>query len=139
MRAVILIGLLALGACAPKPQIVAEKLDRIDPKFDTEECRQMRQKALDYDDKVGGRMAIGLASGLLLGPFGLPIAAAADANQNEIRRSWSRELWLACSSQPLPKNLLTTGEKPADLTPEQEAHRRAIEERLKQQHLGESR
>lgn len=133
MRGAILVGLLVLGACAPKPQIVAEKLDRIDPKYDSAECQAMRKKALDYDDKLGGRMAIGVASGLLLGPFGIPLAAMADANQDQIRRAWSRELWQACSSQPLPKNLLVAGEKPADLTPEQQAHRLAIEERLKRQ------
>jgi hypothetical protein len=57
---------------------------------------------LQYDDKVGSRVAIGLASGLLLGPFGIPIAVAADANQNAEREAWNKEIHLRCSSKPLP-------------------------------------
>lgn len=96
--------IIALGGCASNPRSFAVALQD-DPKFDSPECREIRLKALDYDDKVGSRMAIGLVSGLLLGPFGLPFAIAADANQNEERLSWNREIHLRCSSEPLPETL----------------------------------
>jgi hypothetical protein len=92
-----------LSACAAKPQQFTGQLDHSDPKYKSKECADIRLKALDYDDKVGSRVAIGLASGLLLGPFGIPIAAAADASQNAEREAWNREIHLRCSSKPLPK------------------------------------
>ena len=75
------------------------------PKWNSTECKDIRVAALSYDDKVGGRVAIGIGAGLLLGPFGIPLAAAADANQEEKRRAFTREVHLRCSSLPLPKNL----------------------------------
>lgn len=103
-----------LAGCAPKPAIYAEQLATNDPKWNSPECREIRLHALNYDDKVGQRFAIGIASGLLLGPFGLPIAVAADANQDEQRRIFSRELHLRCSSKPLPDSLKSAKERPAD-------------------------
>jgi len=94
-----------LASCSPKPAMYAEQLSTQDPKWESEDCKQIRLAALTFDDKVGQRMAIGIASGLLLGPFGLPIAAAADANQDEQRRIFARELHLRCSSLPLPESL----------------------------------
>lgn len=102
--ALVVIGV-ALAGCAAKPANYATTLSVQDPKWDSPECQQIRLAALSYDDKVGQRVAIGLASGLLLGPFGLPIAAAADAQQNEQRKLFSREVHLRCSSLPLPEEL----------------------------------
>lgn len=96
---------MALAGCASKPQHFTGQLDTSDVKYKTKECSDIRLKALDYDDKVGTRVAIGLASGLLLGPFGLPIAVAADANQNSEREAWNREIHQRCSSKPLPEAL----------------------------------
>jgi hypothetical protein len=96
---------LLLAGCQSKPAEYATTLSTQDPKWETPECREIRLAALNFDDKVGQRMAIGLASGLLLGPFGLPIAAAADAEQNEQRRLFAREMHMRCSSLPLPEEL----------------------------------
>lgn len=96
------VGYFYLAACASKPQDFASQLDMKDKKFNSKECSEIRLHALQYDDKVGSRVAIGIASGLLLGPFGIPIAAAADANQNAEREAWNREIHLRCSSKPLP-------------------------------------
>jgi hypothetical protein len=92
-----------IAACAAKPQQFTGQLDHSDPKYKSKDCSDIRLKALEYDDKVGSRVAIGLATGLLLGPFGIPIAAAADANQNAEREAWNREIHLRCSSKPLPQ------------------------------------
>ncbi len=92
-----------LGACAAKPQQTAMQLSTIDPKFNSPECLSIREKALTYNDKVGERMAIGLMSGLLLGPFGIPIAASADAAQNQEREAFNREIELRCMTNPPPR------------------------------------
>lgn len=106
MRKIIGLGICLVAAgCTATPSRYAASLPENDPKWNSKECKDIRLKALDYNDKTGGRMAIGLASGLLLGPFGLPIAAAADAKQEEIRQDWAREVHMACSSRPLPKSL----------------------------------
>ena len=111
-RSLIILPALLLAACQTTPSKYAATLPETDPKFNSPECKAMRQKALTYDDKIGGRVAIGLGAGLLLGPFGIPIAAAADANQNQIRKDWNREMHLACSSKPLPDNLKEDKSKP---------------------------
>ena len=96
----------ALSACAPKPQIYAEKLAaENDPKFNSPECLSIREKALTYDDKTAERAVTGLALGLFLGPFGLPFAIAGDSSQNEDRRAFAAEVHRRCSSKPLPKEL----------------------------------
>lgn len=91
-----------LAGCAAQPQRTITELSAMDPKFNSRECLDIRSKALTYDDKTGERMAIGVVSGLLLGPFGLPIAASADASQNEQRKAFNREIALRCMSNPPP-------------------------------------
>ncbi len=94
-----------LAGCTSTPDKYAASLSTTDPKWETQECRDIRLKALEFDNKVGQRVAIGVGVGLLLGPFGLPIAAASDAEREEARRLFAREVHLRCSSLPLPKNL----------------------------------
>lgn len=101
----ILISCMLIAGCVTTPAKYAATLSPKDPKWDSEDCKKIRLDALSFDDKVGGRMAIGLATGLLLGPFGIPLAAAADANQNDVRKAYSREVHLRCSSKPLPDSL----------------------------------
>lgn len=109
----LLIVVLVLAGCVSQPANYATTLSTQDPKWESPECNEIRLAALNYDDKVGQRMAVGLAAGLLLGPFGLPLAAAADANQNEQRRLFAREMHMRCSSLPLPDNLREVKQKPA--------------------------
>jgi hypothetical protein len=115
MRPSILFLVPLLAACAPKPQIYAESLPSDDPKWKTPECVSIREKAFGYDDKVAERAVGGLALGLVLGPFGIPFAVAADASQNEDRRSFAREVHMRCSSKPLPEKLKTPDEQKKDL------------------------
>lgn len=108
-----LLSLALLSGCTSTPDKYAASLSTKDPKWDTPDCREIRLKALEFDNKVGSRVAIGLATGLLLGPFGIPIAAASDAEREEARRMFAREIHLRCSSLPLPKNLQEVEKKPA--------------------------
>lgn len=106
-RNLLVLGFVSVGlaaGCAPDPKTMSGNyLD--DPKYNTEECKDMRQKALDYNDRTLSRIGTGAALGLFLGPFGIPLAAGADVKQNEERKAWAREVHLACSSDPLPENL----------------------------------
>ncbi|TVR07017.1 MAG: hypothetical protein EA385_14110 [Salinarimonadaceae bacterium] len=99
-----LIGIVAaalcVGACAQNPRLTSLELSVEDPKYASEECVYVRNRVLEYDDRVGSRMAIGLVSGLLLGPFGIPIAMAADANQNTEREHINAELQRRCVTAP---------------------------------------
>jgi len=49
-----------------------------------------------------------LAPGLLIGPYGLGIAAAIKENDEKRRKLFVREMHLRCSSLPLPKELENT-------------------------------
>ena len=101
--AIILVAALALTGCAKNPKTLT--VDYVnDAKFNTAECKEIRKKALEYNDRVLGRTATGVGLGLLLGPFGIPLAAMGDVAQNEERKSWNREIHLACSSEPLPES-----------------------------------
>jgi hypothetical protein len=104
-KGVIFACCLVLSGCMSTPVKYAASLPQDDPKWNSKECKDIRLKALTYDDKLGGRVAIGIGAGILLGPFGIPIAAMADANQNEVRKAWDREVHMACSSRPLPEKL----------------------------------
>ena len=117
LRFLLCLPILAVCGCVSQPANYATTLSTQDPKWESDECKEIRLAALNYDDKVGQRMAIGLATGLLLGPFGIPLAAAADANQNEQRRLFAREMHLRCSSLPLPENLKQNPSKPLGTEP----------------------
>ena len=87
---------LVLAGCAQNPRKTSLELSTADPKYSSEECVYIRNRILEYNDRVGSRFAIGVASGLLLGPFGLPIAVAADVNQNNERAHLNAELERRC-------------------------------------------
>lgn len=100
--AILFSATLAIAGCAKNPKTLT--VDYVnDPKFNTVECKEIRKKALEYNDQVLGRTATGVGLGLLLGPLGIPLAAMGDLAQNEERKSWNREIHLACSSEPLPE------------------------------------
>jgi hypothetical protein len=97
-----LIGVSLITACAPDPKTLSNDYVR-NPEYDTQDCIDQRQKALADDDNtlsIMNRMAL-----ILFIPFGIPIVAESDFTQNEKRKTLSRELHLACSSDPLPDDL----------------------------------
>jgi hypothetical protein len=101
MVVAITVAAVALAGCAASPQQSVNQLDVRGEKYDTAECRASRQVAMSYDDNVGSRAGVGLALGLFLGPFGLPIAFAMDMNQKEKRDAVISELKRHCEG-PLP-------------------------------------
>jgi hypothetical protein len=95
IAAIAIAGCLASCAAAT-PQKTVESLNMTDPKFNSPECNDIRARAVSYDDKVAERAVTGMALGLFLGPFGLPMAAATDKAQDDVRRGFNREITLRC-------------------------------------------
>lgn len=87
---------LAASACASTPQKTISHLDDRDPKYSSQECLDARNIALKYDDKTLSRMGMGAGLGLLLGPFGIPLAGVADMSQNEKRELINKEIQRRC-------------------------------------------
>lgn len=89
-----------LGGCAAKPQDAIQTISTADPKFNSPECLDIRSRAVTYNNRVGERVGVGLALGVLTGPIGLPIAAAMDADANSDRVAFNREIELRCMTNP---------------------------------------
>ena len=96
--AAIITASLALGACASTPQKTISHLDERDPKYASQECLDARNIALKYDDKTLSRMGTGVGLGLLLGPFGIPLAGMADMSQNDKRALINKEIERRCTT-----------------------------------------
>lgn len=97
-----LIGATLITACAPDPKTLSNDYVS-DSKYDTQDCIDQRQKAFAHDDHTLSPMS--RVSLIMFIPFGIPIAVKTDFKQNEKRKKRSRELHLACSSDPLPDDL----------------------------------
>ena len=107
---------LASCASAPTPQNLMATFNEADPAFNTAQCLAIRNEMLTYSNKVGQRVAAGVGLGLLLGPFGLPIAAMIDADQNNKTAGVNMELARRCvthQASVLPPP--TRGAKTVDL------------------------
>lgn len=89
-------------ACATPPAEYAAALSQQDPKWQTPQCRQIRAEALNYKSE---ERRVSWAAGLLLGPYGLGLAAAGKEHQEKQRKLLAREVHMRCSSQPLPREL----------------------------------
>lgn len=93
--------LLALAACASAPAPTA--FAPSDPKAASPECRQARAAAAEWE--ANRKPPMNLAVGVLMGPYGLALAAASRDHQAKKRKLLARDIHLACSSAPLPANL----------------------------------
>ena len=89
-----------IPGCTSLPADYAATLPTSDPKWQTPECEKARVRAAEYKDK---NLNVGVA--LLLGPYGLAMAAAPKENSEKQRRRLARNVHMECSSQPLPRNL----------------------------------
>lgn len=80
-------------------QVVSSMSDT-DARFNTQACRDAREAATRYDDHTVARAGLGIAAGLLLGPFGLIPAIIADSAQDARRRDLNNEIRNRCQSVP---------------------------------------
>lgn len=94
---------ITVAGCTTPPAEYAAALPAQDPKWQSPECEQIRSAALTFE--AGKTKPIGWAAGLLLGPYGLALAAAGKEHQEKQRKLFNREMHLRCSSLPLPKEL----------------------------------
>jgi hypothetical protein len=140
-------GAVILSGCATyeSPHTVLQSMDAKAPRYETDECRQARQEAMAFDENVGGRVGVGLALGLFLGPLALPLAAAGDVAHGEKRKAAVALLKDACDGDlaagPSGPALLRLQQDLARLETERaqgrlpEAEYRAQREALVAQHL----
>lgn len=92
-----------LAGCTTPPSEYAAVLSPQDPKWRSPGCEQIRAAALTYEDGKTKPLNMGVA--VLLGPYGLALAAAGREHQEKQRKLFARDMHMRCSSQPLPKNL----------------------------------
>lgn len=92
----------ALAGCATAPADYAAGLPSQDRKWNSAQCRQARAAAANY---TANERKLYWSAGALIGPYGLAIVAAGKEHQAKQRKLFARDLHLACSSQPLPKEL----------------------------------
>ena len=89
-----------VAGCTSLPTDYAASLPTSDPKWNSPQCEQARLAASSYEDKN-----LNLGIGLLMGPYGLALAAASREQSEKRRKAIARDLHMRCSSQPLPRNL----------------------------------
>ena len=132
----ILIGIgavLALSA-APMAAMAGEapvktvaKLDAKDPKYDTEACKAMRAKAIDYEEPGLINKAISMGGNAVVPFAGTVASAALGMRQDSKQDKLSKEVAATCVSDPLneetplinaPKaaSMVVVNAPPADIT-----------------------
>lgn len=97
----VLSGAPAAALAGEAPVKTVAKLDAKDPKYDTEACKALRAKAIDYEEpglvkkalKVGGNAVVPLA--------GTVASAALGMKQDSKAEKLSRQVAAACVSDPL--------------------------------------
>lgn len=101
----------AVAGCTTPPAEYAATLSSQDPKWRSPQCEQIRAAALTYE--AGKTRPLNMGAALLLGPYGLAIAAAGREHQEKQRKQFARDMHMRCSSLPLPKNLQVKDTKAA--------------------------
>lgn len=92
----------AVAGCTTPPAEYAATLSTQDSKWQSPQCEQIRAAA-NYE--AGKTKPLNMGTALLLGPYGLAIAAAGREHQEKQRKLFARDMHMRCSSLPLPKNL----------------------------------
>lgn len=100
-----LVASITVAGCATQPAAYAVALSNQDPKWQSPQCKEIRVAAANY--AAGETKTISWAAGLVLGPYGLGLAAASKEHQEKQRKLFAREIHIRCSSLPLPKELQT--------------------------------
>lgn len=97
----VLSGAPAAALAGEAPVKTVAKLDAKDPKYDTEACKALRAKAIDYEEpglvkkalKIGGNAVVPLA--------GTVASAALGMKQDSKAEKLSKQVAAACVSDPL--------------------------------------
>lgn len=89
----------ALAGEAPVKTVA--KLDAKDPKYDTEACRAIRAKAIDYEEPGLLKKAVGMGGNAVVPFAGTVASAALGMRQGGKEDKLSRQVAAACVSDPL--------------------------------------
>ena len=91
--------LAAMAGEAPVKTVA--KLDAKDPKYDTEACKALRAKAIDYEEPGLLKKAVGMGGNAVVPFAGTVASAALGMRQNGKEEKLSKQVAVACVSDPL--------------------------------------
>jgi hypothetical protein len=106
----ILIGIGAVLVLSPQPLTArageapvktVAKLDAKDPKYDTEACKALRAKAIDYEEPGLVKKALKMGGNAVVPLAGTVASAALGMKQDSKGNKLSRQVAAACVSDPL--------------------------------------
>jgi len=83
------------------PVKTVAKLDAKDPKYDTEACKAMRAKAIDYEEPGLLKKAVGMGGNAVVPFAGTVASAALGMRQDSKEDKLSKQVAAACVSDPL--------------------------------------
>lgn len=90
-----------VAAAGEAPVKTVAKLDAKDPKYDTEACKALRAKAIDYEEPNLLKKAVGMGGNAVV-PFAGTVASAALGMQQSTKEGkLSKQVAAACISDPL--------------------------------------
>ena len=90
------------AAMAGEPPVkTVAKLDAKDPKYDTEACKALRAKAIDYEEPNLLKKAVGMGGNAVVPFAGTVASAALGMQQNTKEEKLSKQVAAACVSDPL--------------------------------------
>jgi hypothetical protein len=89
----------ALAGEAPVKTVA--KLDAKDPKYDTEACKALRAKAIDYEEPGLVKKALKMGGNAVVPLAGAVASAALGMKQDSKAEKLSRQVAAACVSDPL--------------------------------------
>ena len=90
-----------LAQAGEPPVKTVAKLDAKDPKYDTEACKAARAKAIDYEEPDLMKKVIGVGGNALVPFAGTAASTALGMQQGGKQTKLSKEVAVACVSDPL--------------------------------------
>jgi hypothetical protein len=91
-----------MSALAGEPPVkTVAKLDAKDPKYDTEACKAIRAKAIDYEEPGLMTKVIGMGGNALVPFAGTAASTALGMKEDSKQSKLSKQVAIACVSDPL--------------------------------------
>lgn len=97
----VLSGAPAAALASEAPVKTVAKLDAKDPKYDTEACKALRAKAIDYEEPGLVKKALKMGGNAVVPLAGTVASAALGMKQDGKAEKLSRQVAAACVSDPL--------------------------------------
>ena len=101
LSGVSLLGAPVTAWAGEPPVKTVAKLDAKDPKYDTEPCRAIRAKAIDYEEPGLLKKAVGMGGNAVVPFAGTVASAALGMKQSSKQEKLSQQVAAACVSDPL--------------------------------------